>query len=73
MAKGVKPIQRVKKKELKEDKLVTTFFQVRDYLDENKTKIFRIGGVAVLIIALVTFWIHSKRFKIFINFWNTLN
>jgi tetratricopeptide (TPR) repeat protein len=60
MAKGVKPIQRVKKKELKEDKLVTTFFQARDYLDDNKKTIIRIGGAAVLIIALVSFWIYSK-------------
>ena len=60
MAKGVKPIQRVKKRELKEDKLVTTFFQARDYLDDNKRTIFRLGGAAVLIIALVSFWIYSK-------------
>lgn len=60
MAKGVKPIQRVKKRELKEDKLVTTFFQARDYLDEHKKNIFRIGGGAVLIIALVSFWLYSR-------------
>lgn len=60
MAKGVKPIQRVKKRELKEDKLVTTFFQARDYLDEHKKNIFRIGGAAVLLIALVSFWVYSK-------------
>ncbi|TKJ41701.1 hypothetical protein CEE37_03805 [candidate division LCP-89 bacterium B3_LCP] len=61
MAKGVKPLQHVRKKELKEDKLVTTYFQSRDYFSENKNKIIKIGGAVILIIALTAFWFTSKR------------
>ena len=60
MAKGIKPIQRVKKKELKEDKLVTTFFQARDFFSVHSKNIVKIGGVVVVIVALAVFWWMSK-------------
>ncbi len=60
MAKGIKPVQRVKKRELKEDKLVTTYFQARDYFETHSGNILKIGGAAVLIIVLAVFWIRSK-------------
>ena len=61
MAKGLKPLRHVKKKEIKEDKLVTTYFQTRDYFEENKKKIFQIGGGLIALIVLVTFWVSSKK------------
>ncbi len=61
MAKGLKPLRNVKKKEIKEDKLVTTYFQARDYLEENQGNILKIGGGALLLIVLVTFWVTSKK------------
>jgi len=60
MPKTIKPVKRIKKKELKEDKLVTTFFQTRDYLGKHQANILKIGGVVVLLIALGTFWFISK-------------
>lgn len=60
MAKTIKPVRRVKKKELKEDKLVTTFFQARDYYEDHKKNIFRIGGAALLIIIVAVFMVRSK-------------
>lgn len=60
MAKGVKPVQRIKKKELKEDKLVTTFFKARDYLDKQGKNLLKFGGAGILLIALVVFWFISK-------------
>lgn len=60
MAKGVKPVQRIKKKELKEDKLVTTYFKARDYLSHSGKMIFRIGGIILLLIVFVVFWVRSK-------------
>ncbi len=60
MAKGLKPLQHIKKKEIKEDKLVTTYFQVRDYMDQNKKNLIKYGGGGLLLIALVVFWFSSK-------------
>ena len=60
MAKGVKPVRRVKKKELKEDKLVTTFFQARDYYEEHSKNLWRIGLAALLILVVAVFWVRSK-------------
>jgi tetratricopeptide (TPR) repeat protein len=60
MAKGVRAIKRVTKKELKEDKFVTGYFQARKYLDEHQGIILKIAGGAVLVIALAAFWIMSK-------------
>ena len=42
--------KKLSKKEIKEDKLVTTFYEAKSFYDENQTKIF--SGVAI-IIALV--------------------
>jgi len=61
MAKGVKPVKRVSKKEIKEDKLVTTYFQARSYWEENYKTILKAGGVVLALIILVAFWFSSKR------------
>jgi len=56
-----KPRKRLSKKQLKEDKLVTYTFLVRDFIEENWKKI-TIGIIAVLIvIALVFIYINSKK------------
>jgi len=60
MAKGVRAIKRVTKKELREDKLVTSYFQARKYFEEHQGMILKIAGGAVLVIALATFWVMSK-------------
>jgi tetratricopeptide (TPR) repeat protein len=60
MAKGLKPVQRVKKKEIKEDKLVTTYFQARDYYNTHKKNFLRIGGSAIALIVLIVFWVQSR-------------
>lgn len=60
MAKGVKAVKRVTKKELKEDKLVTTYFKARQYFEEHQATMLKIAGGAVLIIALAAFWVMSK-------------
>lgn len=60
MPKTIKPVKRIKRKELKEDKLVTTFFQARDYFEKHQGNIIKIGGAAVLVVALAAFWFISK-------------
>ena len=60
MAKTVKPVQRIKKRELKEDKFVTSVLQAREYLEQNRKNIIKIAGASVLVVALVVAWVMSK-------------
>jgi tetratricopeptide (TPR) repeat protein len=60
----LKPQKSISKKEIKEDRLVTTYFQSRKWIDENK----RIAGyiiAAPFLIALVWFFWNQK-----VNDWN---
>jgi tetratricopeptide (TPR) repeat protein len=56
----LKPKKKITKKELKEDKLVTTYFKATNYLYEKKKLLFgAIGGlVAIVLIGLI---IYSNR------------
>ncbi len=46
--------KKLSKKEIQEDKLVTTFYEAKSFYDENKTIIFSvIGGLALLIVAVL--------------------
>ena len=60
----LKPQKKVSRKEIKEDKLVTAYFESRRWLEENK----RLAGyiiAAPIVIALLWFWWHQKT-----NEWN---
>ncbi|MBU1880625.1 tetratricopeptide repeat protein, partial [bacterium] len=61
MAKGINPVKRISKKEIKEDKLVTTYFEARNYWKQNYLNILKIGGAVLALIILVSFWTSSKR------------
>ena len=55
----LKPQKKVSKKEIKEDKLVTSYFETRKWIEQNK----RIVGYIIatpLIIALLGFWWYQK-------------
>ncbi|MDA3860919.1 MAG: hypothetical protein PF445_06810 [Melioribacteraceae bacterium] len=46
--------KKLSKKEIQEDKLVTTFYEAKSFYTENQTMIFSvIGAIAVLIVAVV--------------------
>jgi TolA-binding protein len=52
--------KKITKKELQEDKLVTTFYKSQEFIDENKQKfILAIGALAVIILAVV--WYSNKQ------------
>jgi tetratricopeptide (TPR) repeat protein len=52
--------KKITKKELQEDKLVTTFYKSQEFNDENKQKfILAIGALAVIILAVV--WYSNKQ------------
>jgi len=48
--------KKLSKKEIKEDKLVTTFYEARKFYEENQNKIFAVVGViAVIVIAVILY------------------
>jgi TolA-binding protein len=52
--------KKLAKKDIKEDQLVTSFYKVQEFLEENKQKlIFLVGGIAVVVLALV--WFINKK------------
>jgi tetratricopeptide (TPR) repeat protein len=52
--------KKITKKELQEDKLVTTFYKSQEFIDEHKQKfILGIGALAVIILAVV--WYSNKQ------------
>lgn len=60
MAKKLKPVQKISKKELKEDKFITSLVQIQKYFQDNQANILKIGGGALLLILLSIFWVKSK-------------
>lgn len=52
--------KKITKKEIQEDKLVTSFYQIQEYIEENKQKLLiGVGAVAVVILAI--FWYVNKK------------
>lgn len=52
--------KKIAKKELQEDKLVTTFYQAQEFFEEHQQKLLiGIGAIAVVIIAIV--WFINKK------------
>jgi tetratricopeptide (TPR) repeat protein len=52
--------KKITKKELQEDKLVSSFYKTQDFVEENKQKlIFAFGAIAVVILAIT--WYFNKR------------
>jgi tetratricopeptide (TPR) repeat protein len=60
MAKGIRAVKRVTKKELKEDKLVTILLKARTFVEQNQKYIFGVIGAVVAVIILVSLWTQSK-------------
>jgi tetratricopeptide (TPR) repeat protein len=60
----LKPQKKISRKEIKEDKLVTAYFDSRKWIEENKRLVGYIVAAPLIIIAL-WFWWHQKT-----NEWN---
>jgi tetratricopeptide (TPR) repeat protein len=60
MAKGIKAIKRVTKKELKEDKWVTSVIKAQKWILERQALLLKVGGGVVIVIVLLSFWLMSK-------------
>lgn len=54
--------KKLSKKEIKEDKLVTTFYEAKSYYENNQTIIFAVvGAIAVIIFAVLFFTNKTKE------------
>lgn len=48
--------KKLSKKEIKEDKLVTTFYEAKSFYDENQTVIFSVVGIIVAIVLVAVLY-----------------
>ena len=56
----LKPRKRITRKEIKQDKLVTFYFKINDWIGEN-TKIVYGGLIAIIVVVAATFFISSQQ------------
>lgn len=61
----LKARKKITHKEIKKDKLVTAYFQSKDWISqaENKKRVYTIFGVIILAAVLVFFYIQNKKTK----------
>ncbi len=51
--------KKLSKKQIKEDKLVTTFYNARKFYEDNQSRVLIVlGGIAAIIVAII--WYNSK-------------
>ena len=53
--------KKLSKKEIKEDKLVTTFYEAKSYYEKNQTMIFAVTGAIIVIIFAVLFFTNKTK------------
>ena len=61
----LKARKKITHKEIKKDKLVTYFFEVKEWFTspENKKKLYTVAGTVIVIIILIFFYINNKKEK----------
>jgi tetratricopeptide (TPR) repeat protein len=61
----LKARKKITHKEIKKDKLVTAYFEVKEWFTspENKKKLYTVAGTVVVIIILIFFYINNKKAK----------
>ena len=52
--------KKLSKREIKEDKLVTTYYKVYNYFNENKNRIGIYAGGLIVVIAAIYFYMNNK-------------
>lgn len=52
----LKPKKKITKKEIKEDKLVTTYFEARSWVEENRRLVGYVVGIPILLVAGLFLW-----------------
>ncbi|MBI3004365.1 MAG: tetratricopeptide repeat protein [Ignavibacteriales bacterium] len=57
----LKPKKKITKKEIKEDRLVTTYFEARSWMDANRRLVGYIVGIPVLLVVVLFLWNLNLR------------
>jgi tetratricopeptide (TPR) repeat protein len=52
--------KKLSRKEIKEDKLVSTYYKTYGYFEENKSRLLTVAGVLIAVVALVYFYINNR-------------
>src|SRR5208337_1937677 len=65
MANTLKARKKITHKEIKQDKLVTAYFETKEWVNrqENRRKIFSVAGIIVVIVIAVIFYINHNKAK----------
>ncbi len=53
--------KKLSRKEIKEDKLVTSYYQAQSFVVENKSRLLAYAGVLVVIILAVIYYVNHKK------------
>ncbi len=55
----LKPKKKISKREIKEDKLVTTYFEAQSWFEQNKKRVSTV--VTILVVAAAAIWIYFNN------------
>jgi tetratricopeptide (TPR) repeat protein len=53
--------KKLSRKEIREDKLVSTYYKVYGYFEENRSRLTLYAGALVVVIAVIVFYISQKQ------------
>lgn len=53
--------KKLSRKEIKEDKLVSTYYKVQGYIRQNNSRLLTYGGILVVIALAVIYYINHKK------------
>ena len=53
--------KKLSRKEIKEDKLVSTYYKAYGFFEENRSRLLTYGGILVVIIIAVIYFINHKK------------
>jgi tetratricopeptide (TPR) repeat protein len=53
--------KKLSRKEIKEDKLVSTYYQAQSFIVENKSRLLTYGGILVVIALAVIYYVNHKK------------
>jgi tetratricopeptide (TPR) repeat protein len=61
----LKARRKITHKEIKKDKLVTAYFESKEWFNksENKKRIYTIGGIILAIVVLIFFYVSNRKAK----------
>jgi len=53
--------KKLSRREIKEDKLVSTYYKAYSFYEENKSRILLYAGALVILVAAIIFYINNKK------------